>query len=175
MERQIIKDKYLQSSSQFSESFPGDTAVKSPPAVKKAACNAEDMVSLPGSGRSPGEGNGNPLQYFCLGNPMDRGACWPMDLGVARVGHNLVTKLPPKFQGYGVMKKTTVIYVPRRYNCCCLLFSCYIVSESFATPWIVGHPVDCRPPSSSVHRISQERILEWIAISFSGGCSQPRN
>ena len=69
MERQIIKDKYLQSSSQFSEGVPGDIAVKNPPALKKAACNAEDTVSLPGSGRSPGKGNGNPLQYSCLGNP----------------------------------------------------------------------------------------------------------
>ena len=45
------------------------------------------MVS--GSGRSPGEGNGNPLQYFCLENPRDRGAQW------ATVGHNLATKPPP--------------------------------------------------------------------------------
>ena len=36
--------------------------------------NAEDPGSIPGSGRSPGEGNGNPLQYYCLENPMDRGA-----------------------------------------------------------------------------------------------------
>ena len=36
--------------------------------------NAGDVGSIPGSGRSPGEGNGNPLQYSCLGNPMDRGA-----------------------------------------------------------------------------------------------------
>jgi len=35
-----------------------------------------DAGSIPGSGRSPGEGNGNPLQYSCLGNPMDRGAWW---------------------------------------------------------------------------------------------------
>ena len=40
--------------------------IKTPPA------NAGDMGSIPGSGRSPGEGNGNPLQYSCLGNPMDR-------------------------------------------------------------------------------------------------------
>ena len=38
--------------------------------------NAGDMGSIPGSGRSPGEGNGNPLQYSCLRNLMDRGACW---------------------------------------------------------------------------------------------------
>ena len=39
-----------------------------------STCNAGDPGSIPGSGRSPGEGNGNPLQYSCLGNPMDRGA-----------------------------------------------------------------------------------------------------
>ena len=42
--------------------------------VKNSPANAGDVGSIPGSGRSPGEGNGNPLQYSCLGNPMDRGA-----------------------------------------------------------------------------------------------------
>ena len=41
---------------------------------KESACNAGDLGSIPGRGRSPGEGNGNPLQYSCLENPMDRGA-----------------------------------------------------------------------------------------------------
>ena len=41
---------------------------------KESACHAEDTSSIPGWGRSPGKGNGNPLQYSCLGNPMDRGA-----------------------------------------------------------------------------------------------------
>ena len=40
---------------------------------KESTCNAGDLGLIPGSGRSPGEGNGNPLQYSCLGNPMDRG------------------------------------------------------------------------------------------------------
>ena len=48
--------------------FPGDSAVKNLPA------NAGDVGLIPGLGRSPGEGNGNALQYSCLGNPMDRGA-----------------------------------------------------------------------------------------------------
>ena len=43
---------------------------------KESACNAGDPGSIPGSGRSPGEGKGNPLQYFCLQNSMDRGAWW---------------------------------------------------------------------------------------------------
>ena len=42
-----------------------------------SAYNVGDLGSIPGSGRSPGEGNGNPLEYSCLENPMDRGACWP--------------------------------------------------------------------------------------------------
>ena len=41
---------------------------------KESACNAGDVGSIPGLGRSPGEGNGNPLQYSCLGNLMNRGA-----------------------------------------------------------------------------------------------------
>ena len=56
--------------------------VKSPPA------NAEDIRevgSIPGSGRSPGEGRGNPLQYSCLLNPMDRGACWATVHGLAEL------------------------------------------------------------------------------------------
>ena len=47
--------------------FPGDSVLKNPPT------SAGDVGLLPGLGRSPGEGNGNPLQHSCLGNPMDRG------------------------------------------------------------------------------------------------------
>ena len=43
---------------------------------KESACNAGDLGSIPGSGRSPGEGNGNPLQYSCMENAMDRRAWW---------------------------------------------------------------------------------------------------
>ena len=43
---------------------------------KEAACNAGNLGLIPGLGRSPGEGNGNPLQYSCLENSMDRGAWW---------------------------------------------------------------------------------------------------
>ena len=51
---------------------------------KPSACNAGDLDSIPGSGRSPGEGNGNPLQYSCLENPMDGGAWWATVCGVAK-------------------------------------------------------------------------------------------
>ena len=51
--------------------------------VKASACNAGDLGLISGLGRSPGEGNGNPLQYSCLENPMDRGAWWATVHGVA--------------------------------------------------------------------------------------------
>ena len=58
--------------------FPGGSAVKNLPV------SAEDTGSIPRSGRSPGEGSGNPLQYSCLGNPMERGAWWATAHGVTK-------------------------------------------------------------------------------------------
>ena len=52
--------------------------------VKESACQAGDAGLIPGPGRSPGKGNGNPLQYFCLGNPMDRGTWRATVHGVAK-------------------------------------------------------------------------------------------
>ena len=52
--------------------------------VKNLPANAGDMDLIPGSRRSPGEGNGNPLQHSCLGNPMDRGAQWATVHGVPK-------------------------------------------------------------------------------------------
>ena len=62
---------------------------------KESACNAGDPGSIPGSGRSPGEGNGNPLRYSCLENPMDRGAWQATVHGITRVRHDIATKPPP--------------------------------------------------------------------------------
>ena len=61
-------------------------------AVKNLPANAGDMGSIPESGRSPRRGNDNPLQFSCLGNPMDRGAWGAAVHGVARVGHDLATE-----------------------------------------------------------------------------------
>ena len=66
--------------------FPGSSAVKNPPA------NAGDVGSIPGSGRSPGGGNGNPLQYSCLGNPMNKGACVLQSMGSQKNRTQLMTK-----------------------------------------------------------------------------------
>ena len=59
--------------------------------VKNSPANAGDTRDaglIPGSGRFPGVGNGNPLQYFCLENPMERGIWWDISMGSQRVGHD---------------------------------------------------------------------------------------
>ena len=62
----------------FGWGFPGSSD------SKVSAYNVGEPGSIPGLGRSPGEGNGNPFQYSCLGNPMDREACWATIHGVAK-------------------------------------------------------------------------------------------
>ena len=85
-----------------------------------------------GNIRVPGEGNGNPLQYSCLENPMDRGACKASVHGVARVGHDLATKPPPPpppiymFQCYS-LKSSHPRLLPQSPKICSLhlcLFCC---------------------------------------------------
>ena len=62
--------------------FPGGSGGKA------SACNAGDSGSILGSGRYPGEGNDNPLQYSCLGNPKNRVSWWATVMGSHRVIHN---------------------------------------------------------------------------------------
>ena len=62
--------------------------------VKNSPANVD---LIPGLGRFPGEGNGNPLQYSCLANPMDKGAWQAIVHVVTRVGHDLATKPPPQY------------------------------------------------------------------------------
>ena len=59
-------------------SFPGNSD------GKESACSTGGLGSIPGSGRSPGEGDGNPLRYSCLGNPSNRGGWWATVHGVAK-------------------------------------------------------------------------------------------
>ena len=68
--------------STLSQRFPGGSE------GKESACNAGDSSSVPGLGRSPGEGNGNPLQYSGLENSMDKGAWQATVHAVTKSGHN---------------------------------------------------------------------------------------
>ena len=82
--------------------FPGGTVVKY---LSANGVDARDADLIPGSGRSPGGGNGNPLQYSCLENPMDSGAWWATVHRPHRVGHDEACVLafsPPQLHVKGV-------------------------------------------------------------------------
>ena len=86
MKRQSFHDNYSDSNTRrdnkITGSFPGGSEVKA------SAYNVGDPGLILRLGRSPGEGNGNPLQYSCLENPMEGGAWWATVHGVAKVRHD---------------------------------------------------------------------------------------
>ena len=131
---------------------------------KQFASNAGDTVSVPRSGRSPGEGNGHPLQYSCLRNPMDRGVWQDTIHGVAESN---TTKQQQKYQLY--FNKTTgkkclyYIYTLLLPN---LSYSNKVISVSFY--WDSYHFL-------WFHGILQTRILERVAFPFSRRSSQPKD
>ena len=95
----------------YSADFPGGLVVKNPPAN---AGSARDAGLIPGLGRSPGRWNGNPLQCFCLGTPMDREAWWATVDGVTK-GSDMIQRLnnriTPKSSG-------NVLYKAESSACC---------------------------------------------------------
>ena len=135
--------------------FPGGPVVKNPPT------NVGDSGSIPGSGRSPKGGQGNPLQYSCLENPLDRGAwqatvhrvtkSWTWQKGLSMHA----------WRGHGGSVPHALPYA----------------SLSLGYSWVFAQPCPSEPTKflcPSVHRILQARILESVAISSSRGSSRPR-
>ena len=127
--------------------------VKNPPASVE---DTREEGSIPGLGRSPGGGHGNPLQYSCPENPMDRGAGHVQSVGLQRVGHDWATELTEKFTTR--CKELSLpqplspgVKILHNYNSC--------------------DPMNCSPPGSSVHGIFWARILKWVAIPLSRGSS----
>ena len=125
--------------------FLDGSVVKNPPA------NAGDADSIPGSGRSPGEGNGNPLHYSCLGNPIDRRSLAGQNLwDYKRLRHNLASK-----------QQQQLLISPTFEH------SLSVAAKSLQSCPTLCNPRDGSPPGSPVPGILQARTLEWVAISFS--------
>ena len=116
-----------------------------------SASNAGDLGSIPGLGRSPGKGNGNPLQYSCLENPMD----------VTLVGYS------PR----GRKESDTT---ERLYFHFLLSESSGEVKVTQSCPNLCDS-MDCSLPGCSIRVILQARILKWVAYPFSRGSSRPRD
>ena len=121
-------------------SFPGGVT------GKESACKAGDLGDvdlIPGWGRSPGGGHGNPLQYSCLEDSTQKGAWQAIVRGVQRVRHNLTNE--------------------RTHT--------HMLAKSLQSCPTLCDPTDHSPPGSSVHGILRARILEWVAMPFSRGSS----
>ena len=145
-------------------------------------CNAGDPGSIPGSGRSPGEGNGNPLQYSCLENPMDRGAWWATLHGVTR-SRTQLKRLSRHARCLlwrcgqrrcPILETTQMSFSKGRdkltaVHACC--HSTCVCAKELQSCLTLCNPLDSSPPGSSVHGILQTRILKWVAIPFSRGSS----
>ena len=87
--KEYVKAVYCYPLILTSMGFPGGSVEKNLPAV---VGDVKNMGLIPGLGKLPGEGNGNPLWYSCLKNPTDRGALWAIVHGVARVRYDLATE-----------------------------------------------------------------------------------
>ena len=162
---------------------------------KESTCNAGDPGLIPGSGRSPGEGKGYPLQYSGLENSMDC-IVHGIEKSWTRLSNfhlHLQCVLHLDYwihqwmtQALRVLPYTEVwdwwFYKASPYSCRTSLQVCFpqeilryssvLVSQSCLTLW---NPMDYSLPGSFVHGILQTRILECVAISFSRGSSQPRD
>ena len=142
----------------MSTGFPDDSD------SKESACNAGDLGSIPGLGRSAGGGNGYPLQYSCLGNPMDRGA-WQASGGCKELDTTDGLTLS-FFFFFKYVHNLLFLSVWFFRFCCCL------VTKSCLT---LCNPMDCSPPGFFVHGDAPPRILEWVAMTPSRGFFQLRD
>ena len=135
---------------------------------KESACSArdeKDLGSIPWSGRSPGVGHGNPLQYYCLENSMDRGAWWATVYRFVK-SQTQVKQLSTQasFMLHVVGRRSKTLN-PQWISSITSLQSCPTLCNL----------MDCSPPGSSVHGGFQARTLEWVAMPFSRGSSWPRD
>ena len=118
-------------SSQTITGFPGGSVVKNPPV------NAGNAGSIPGLGRSPREGNDNPLKYSCLKNSMDKGVRWVTVHGVAESDSTNEQQQQ--------MKQSSSPANPFFQGCVC------VCAKSLQSCLTLCDPMDCSPPGSSVH------------------------
>ena len=117
--------------------------------VKNLPANARDVGLNPGSERSPGEGNGNPLQSSCLGNSMDRGA-WR---DAVRVGHDLATKKQNNMKFWAANSKVEIRV------CDELILSLNIGLEKEISYWCVSRLIDSS--SEIIHKLLVFEMYFW--------------
>ena len=138
--------------------FPRGTSGKEP----TCQCKRRNTDSTSGSGRSPGEGNGYPLQYSCLGNLMDRGAWWATVHRVIK-SQTQLSDLAPNIP-LSVYSTFCLSIHPINGH---LVSSVAAAAKSLQLCPTLCDPINGSLPGSPVPGILQARTLEWVAISFS--------
>ena len=145
---------------------------------KESACSEGYPGSIVGSGRSPGKGNGNTLQYTCLENPMEGGACQVTVHGVVR---KVAERLHFHFVWINLWMCTYVMAIH------IYILHIHIQENTYYTYVVLCYanllqlcpalcnPMDCSPTGSSVHGIVQVGPQEWVAVPSSSWSSWPRN
>ena len=138
--------------------------------VKNLPANAgdiRDLSSIPGLGGSPGEGHGNPLQYSCQDNPMDREAWWATVHRVTRIRYDYATNTSQETTCSLIFLSTPDKQTPHPT----LIHSTNSHATAAAKPLqlclTLCDPRDGSLPDSPVPGILQARTLQWVAISFS--------
>ena len=134
---------------------------------KESVCNARDSRDLgliSGSGRSPGGRQGNPVQYSCLENSMDRGAWWAIVHRVTK-SQTWLKRLSMQAHTHWLLVLSCLGTFTSSCMCAKLHQSCPTLCDS----------IDYSPPGSSVHGILQARILEWVTMPSSRESSQFRD
>ena len=154
--------------------FPGGSA------GKESACNAGDPGLIPGSGRSPGEGNSYSLQCSCLGNPMDREAWWAVVHGIA-VRHNWATDTHNCSEKWKSLSRVWLFATlwtiqsmefsrPEYWS-----GSLSLLQGIFPTQGLNPGLSHCRQILYQLSHKGRPRILEWITYPFSRESSRFRN
>ena len=170
----------------------GDSAGKEH--TYKCRKEIRDVGSIPGLGRSPGEGNGNIFKYSYLANSMDRGPWWATVHGVVKSD---TTELCMHTHYFGLFLNSIIVFCSFLSWVCSRLIIWMVVvawwqkyplftdvtDNIFHLPFVcmrakslhscqtLCDPMDCSPPGSSVHGILQAKILEWVAMPSSRGSS----
>ena len=156
--------------------FPGGTD------GKESACNTGDLGSIPELGRSPGEGNGNPLQYSCLENSMDRESGGLQSMGLQRVRHDWVTnththrrKLLSLRRNKSLIKRhTTNSSQGRDSNSCCLFpkpvylqISQYLFLQKAVNTCWMNQRISERVLSLYVRTFGKKQVRSWSKTASS--------
>ena len=155
---------YLYCSSQVAQ------VVKNP-AAKTG--DTRDTGSIPGLERSPGVGNGNPLQYFCLENPMDREAWWSTVHEITKSDMTEHTEHSGKVSKPCSVSEEGWTIIDKSYRK--LQTAVCARAKSLPSCLTLCDPVECSPPGFSVHGILQAKILERVAMASSRGASRLRD